>query len=124
MGVHIMELCVLRHVGCSSNTDGWWEFLPGGSGLPLQENRVLAKIRLGSAPSVEVEIPVCSHRNPSPGCWVIVRRGEHHFLLTAGKFPIDMNRIARSVAYHPSLPVGSLILADAPERVALELSRV
>lgn len=124
MGQPIQELATIRHISSSGRLDSWWEFLPGGSGLPKQQNRILAMIKLGSAKPVEVEIPVCSHRNPVPGCWILVRRGEHHYLLTAGKLPLDMNKIARSEAYHPSLPVGSLVLADAPSDVAEELSRV
>ncbi len=121
MGQQVQELATLRHRTASGQLDSFWEFFPR---CGFSANRILAMIKLASAPSVEVEIPVCSHRSPLPGCWIIVRRGEHSYLLTAALMPMDMMKIARAAAYHSSLPVGSLVLTDAPEQVATELSFV
>jgi hypothetical protein len=120
------ELATIRHRTASGLIDCFWEFLPKG-GFPDKPNRIFASIRLGSARAVEVEIPICSNRSSKEemrGKWVLVRKGEHHWLLSAARMPLDFQRIAHSEAFHPDLPVGSLVLSDAPSHVSDELAAI
>lgn len=117
--VDIQELCTLRHVSSSGDLTKWWQFLPAVGSEP---RRLLMSIKIGSAPPVEVEVPVCTNRHPIPGCWVMVRRNETGWLLTAARLPMDMQRIAHGAPFHADLPVGSISLLDAPTDIAAELA--
>ncbi len=120
----IGELCTIRHRTACATLDSWWEFLPA-AGWP--QHRILMRVKLGSAPAVECEVPVCTHRSKPDAManrWVVVRKSECQFLLTAARMPRDMQRLAQAEAFHPDLPIGSISLVDAPSQVARELSEI
>jgi hypothetical protein len=122
--VDVISLCTLRYVGASGRLDQFWQFLPATKDEP---NRLLMSIRLGSAPVVVCEIPICTHRSSwerMRGCWVIVPRGEDSFLLTAARVPMDQDSIVHAEAFHENLPVGSIALSDAPADVARALAEI
>lgn len=122
--MNIGEIATLRYIGASGRLDSFWQLLPTEEGKP---RRLLVSVKVGAAPVVVCEIPVCTNRSKADvmhGAWVLVRKSEGQFLLTAARMPTDFQRIAHSEAFHEDLPVGSISLLDAPPDVAAELANL
>jgi hypothetical protein len=121
---HETEIATLRHRSASGLVDQLWEFLPRAG---FQVDRIFVLVRLGSAEPVGVEVPVSTARTAPdriPGTWFLARRGESEWLLTTSRLPKDTDHMALPEAFHPDLPVGSILLTHAPEQTSRELEAV
>lgn len=119
------EICTLSHRSAAGRAWGYWEFIPRERS-PISA-RIFLSLKLGNSPVVECEVPVCTNRSKPedvPGRWVLVPKGEHTFILTAAQMPTDMQRIARAERFHDDLPVGSVVLTNAPENIAEEIRKL
>ena len=122
--MNVGELCTIRHRLASGHVDEWFEFLPAAGGEP---ERIIMSVSLGSAEPVVCTVPVCTHRSRKEkmlGRWVLVRKDDQTFVLTAARMPTSMDCIAHSEAFHEDLPVGSVMLTHAPPDVARAMGEI
>lgn len=110
------EMLVVKHISAASKEGMHWRF--------LKPNQIFLRIAFGSAPWVELGVPCCSHKHTRFQHWVIIRKSESLWLLTAARIPVDNQAIVKSERFHEDLPVGSILLSEAPESVSAELEAI
>jgi hypothetical protein len=110
-------ICSVKHRTASSQSLGLCWDLDVRTGIGTKTPHVVAWLHVGKAVH-EVDVPVCSLRNPVPGAWVVSRIDAATWRLTPLQWPSNPDRIAHGVAFSDHLPVGFVDLLCAPPVVA------
>lgn len=115
-------IATLRHRTATPHPEGQsWEYLPASG---FAGHRIAARIAVGAAEAIDVEIDVCTQRKPRPGAWFLSDLGGGSWRVLPARYGSCDQDIARAHAFHADLPVGSLDLVGAPPAIDCEMRRI
>jgi hypothetical protein len=117
-----MILTCLRHrtASCDPANSSIWE-MDVRRGIHPPRPIIIARIVLGSALPIDVEIPICTSRVPRKLSWPIQFVANGTWRIALARYGHDLRELTEPMEFDDRLPIGSLDLLCCPPDVQNDL---